>query len=361
MRRGYQKGSLKVHRGNWVAQWWQDGHRRNRALGPVAKMTKSKARAELAVVVAGVNNRTVGSEDCKFGAFLKQVFLPFYRRRWKPSTTMTNEDRFKNHLISELGDRVVSSITRDEMQNLLDRKAAVGLSFSLVGHLRWDLKQIFELAVAEGFVQRNPASLLFVPKGVKHPVQRVMSFEEVSRAFEALAQRERLIVKVAILAGMRPGEIFGLTWGRLQGEYAEIRQRVYRGQLDSPKTLKSVREVALSKGLLLEISEWRRVSIDTSPDAWVFPSETMKTPVAKDNCWRRHIAPKLKEVGLEWVDFQVMRRRHSTLMKHLKRDPKVVADQLGHTLDVNQNVYTQVPMELKVEAVNELEAALVSQ
>jgi integrase len=87
----------------------------------------------------------------------------------------------------------------------------------------------------------------------------------------------------------------------------------------------------------------------------------MKTPVAKDNCWRRHIASKLKEVGLEWVDFQVMRRTHSTLMKHLKRDPKVVADQLGHTLDVNQNVYTQVPMELKVEAVNELEAALVSQ
>ena len=44
-----------------------------------------------------------------------------------------------------------------------------------------------------------------------------------------------------------------------------------------------------------------------------------------------------------------------------KRDPKVVADQLGHTLDVNQNVYTQVPMELKIEAVNELEAVLVSQ
>jgi hypothetical protein len=30
-------------------------------------------------------------------------------------------------------------------------------------------------------------------------------------------------------------------------------------------------------------------------------------------------------------------------------------------LDVNQNVYTQVPMELKLEAVNELEAVLVSQ
>jgi integrase len=82
-----------------------------------------------------------------------------------------------------------------------------------------------------------------------------MSFEEVNRTFGALAQRERLIVKIAILAGMRPGEIFGLTWGRPQGEYAEIRQRIYRGQLGSPNTLKSVREVALSKGLLSEIRE----------------------------------------------------------------------------------------------------------
>ena len=65
---------------------------------------------------------------------------------------------------------------------------------------------------------------------------------------------------------------------------------------------------------------------------------------------------------LEKVYFaKVMRRTHSSLMKHLKRDPKVVADQLGHTLDVNQNVYTQVPMELKIEAVNKLEAVLVSQ
>jgi integrase len=116
-----------------------------------------------------------------------------------------------------------------------------------------------------------------------------------------------------------------------------------------------------SEGLLSDIEAWRDLSLDTDPEAWVFPSEAPNTPLSKDNCWRRRIGPKLKEAGLGWVTFQVMRRTHSTLMKHLKRDPKVVADQLGHTLDVNQNVYTQVPMELKVEAVNELEAALVSQ
>ena len=53
-----------------------------------------------------------------------------------------------------------------------------------------------------------------------------------------------------------------------------------------------------------------------------------------------------------------MRRTHSSLLSDLNVHPIVVADQLGHALDVNQNVYTQSPMELKVEAVNELDAVL---
>ena len=40
-------------------------------------------------------------------------------------------------------------------------------------------------------------------------------------------------------------------------------------------------------------------------------------------------------------------------------DPKVVADQQGHTLDVNLNVYTQTPLESRIEAVQQLESALI--
>ena len=81
--------------------------------------------------------------------------------------------------------------------------------------------------------------------------------------------------------------------------------------------------------------------------------------MSKDNCWNRIIKPKLEKVGLGWANFLVMRRTHATLMSELGVDGKLVADQLGHSLDVNQNVYTQSPVESRLPAVNQLEKSLL--
>jgi integrase len=55
----------------------------------------------------------------------------------------------------------------------------------------------------------------------------------------------------------------------------------------------------------------------------------------------------------------VLRRTHASLMRELDVDPKVVADQLGHTLDVNLNVYTQASLERRKRAVDALETAVL--
>jgi integrase len=166
-------------------------------------------------------------------------------------------------------------------------------------------------------------------------------------------------VKLAILAGMRPSEIFALTWGRLTATYVDVRQRVYRGIIDTPKSTLSTRQAALPKGVLGEIEAWRAISLVTNDDAWVFPSERLTTPLSKDNCWNRNIKPKLAEAGPSWANFQLMRRTHSTLMGDLGVDAKLVADQCGHTLDVSQNVYRQSPVASRLPAVNQLERKLL--
>ena len=359
MRQRYQEGSLKKRDGKWVAQWWEDGRRRKRRLGPISSVTKAEARRQLDAILAPINIRTdAPSPAKKWGEFVTDVYLPFYRRKWKRSTRVTNEDRLKLYLQPMYSERSLGSITRDELQTMLDEKATT-FSFSIVAHLRWDVRQILGMAVSEGHLVRNPAELLFIPREARRPEHTSLTREEVQKCFAALEQRERLIVKFAILAGLRPGEIFALKWHHVMAIHADVRQRVYRGEIDSPKTSTSVRKAALSAGLLVEIERWRELSPNTSPDAWVFPSETGTTPLRPGNVWRRHIKARLNDVGLGGVNFQVMRRTHSTLMNEVSDDPKLVADQLGHTVDVNQHVYTRTSVGRRKAAVDALETALL--
>ena len=58
------------------------------------------------------------------------------------------------------------------------------------------------------------------------------------------------------------------------------------------------------------------------------------------------------------MNFQVMRKTHSCLLKEFDVDPQVRAEQMGHTVDVNENVYTRTSLQRRREAVNKLEVAL---
>lgn len=243
------------------------------------------------------------------------------------------------------------------MQDFLDRKTRSGLSFSTVDHLRWDLKQIFDMAVAEDYLRKNPAALLFTPNRAKRATQRAMTCEDVGVLFSVLERREQLVCRLAIIAGMRPGEIFGLKWRHMKTDEVEVEQRLYRGQIDTPKN-GAARSVAVSEEIKTLIARWRALCGHPEPDAWVFPSENPQTPVSKDNLWRRCIAPRLADAGLGWVNFQVMRRTHSTMQHKRNVDPKITADRLGHSVDVDLNVYTKTPLGVRKEAVDALETAL---
>jgi len=45
----------------------------------------------------------------------------------------------------------------------------------------------------------------------------------------------------------------------------------------------------------------------------------------------------------------------------MKADPKAVADQLGHPVDVNQNVYTQTTVESRAVLVNDLDRLIAAE
>ena len=104
--------------------------------------------------------------------------------------------------------------------------------------------------------------------------------------------------------------------------HVEVARRVYRGHIDSPKTNRSKRKAAISINTRAVLRQWLEFMPDPKPTAWLFPSENGKTPPWKDNCWQRSVVSRLKEVGLQWANFQVLRRTYSSISEREGVSPK---------------------------------------
>src|SRR5439155_20117607 len=191
-----------------------------------------------------------------------------------------------------------------------------------------------DLAVAEDIIRRNPvylssSMLLFVPRECTQPKRPKMNEKEVKQAIDVLDLRERLVVKLAVLAGMRVSEIFGLRRGRVKDGYVEIRERVCKRDVDVPKTAKAVRCAALPSGLQQDLKLWLSSSPDTGGEGWLFPSEKLTTPIGSENMLNRYIRPRLKTVGLEWIELRAMRGRCTPFLNKKGVNPNVTAVQKG--------------------------------
>lgn len=169
----------------------------------------------------------------------------------------------------------------------------------------------------------------------------------------------RLVFRLAVFEGLRPGEILALRWRDIQPGHVQVRARIYRSDIDTPKNDRA-RASALSPGTERLLEEWRRAAAPQSEEEFVFCSQSGRTPVSRDNIWRRHLGPVLKSLGLEWATFQVMRRTNASLMQRVGVDPKVGADQRGHGLGVSLEVYTVSGLEAKQEAVQRLERLIAT-
>ena len=134
----------------------------------------------------------------------------------------------------------------------------------------------------------------------------------------------------------------------------KVEQRVYRGDIDDPKTIPSKREVAIPPRTAELLLEWMNAAVGPEPEAYLFASEKGK-PIWRDTLMYDHIRPKLKPHGLEWVDFQVMRATHASIGHKLKLDPKVTADQRGHGVGVAIEEYTKTSVKDRAAAAKKLE------
>ena len=190
--------------------------------------------------------------------------------------------------------------------------------------------------------------------------KRVLTSDEFMRMLTVLDLREKVIVRLATIEGMRPGEILALQVGDLElSEFRiNVRRRLYRGNIDDPKTDRSKREVALSYGTLSLMKAWVDRLIRSSAESWVFECEHPGNRCAGTMLWK-HICKRLKPIGMDWATFQVMRRTFASRGKESGIDAHTRSAQMGNTVDVNENEYAQSDFKTRLAAVRKFESTFV--
>ena len=91
----------------WVVLYYDEkSERRYHTLGLAAEMNKGTAdekRQEFMREINGGVRTTKATRPPTVAEFLDQVYLPFYRGKWKESTAGTSENSLRHHIIKGLG------------------------------------------------------------------------------------------------------------------------------------------------------------------------------------------------------------------------------------------------------------------
>ena len=153
----------------------------------------------------------------------------------------------------------------------------------------------------------------------------------------------RTMAGVAVLTGLRRGELFALRWNAVNftEKHLTVQEAVYKGVFGTPKTDAGTRRVPLSEATLALLTEWRKRVKRTAPDALVFSTWSGK-PISPHNVTRRWIVPACTKLGLPKATWLTFRRTYASGHTTRVYPGKVVAKLMGHTnADVTLNVYTQ--------------------
>lgn len=349
-KRQYGSGCLLEKGKGWAIRWREleiapDGTTkralRYETLGRMSRREASEILAQKVAAASGskaptrsrVTFRTLANE-------WQATVLPMY----KHSTQKHRRFMLKKHLLPRFGDKALSELTRQEIQMYVAHLTQEGYAPKSIDHIHDVLSAVLRTAVKWGHLQDNPARGVDLPKLKTVRPKWALTPPQAAALLKALPPLARAMVGLAILSGLRRGELFALRWQDIDEHtrVLTVREAVYDGTFGTPKTEAGLRQIPLSDLAMELIGEWKQRTPKTEREALVFSTRTGKS-ISPNNVLRRAIFPACEALGLPHATWLTFRRTYSS-WSHDKGVPgKVIAQLMGHAnVDTTLNVYTQV-------------------
>jgi len=375
-RRGPNEGNIYLRAdGRWVARLtvgYQGGKRvRKHFYGHSRREAQERLTRALRDAQQGL---PVGIDERQTVAqYLTRWLEDAVRPSVRPRTYVTYAGYVRRYLIPELGRIPLAKLTPQQVQTMLNRKLADGLSARSVHHLRAVLRHALNQAVRWDQVPRNVAALVAPPHVPPYETPCLDPAE--ARAFLNAAASDRLaaLYTVALAVGLRQGEALGLQWEDLDLDAGRLTVRHALQRVDGrlilvePKTRLSRRTIvlppfavaALHKHRKRQLSERLWAGARWQDHGFVFTS-TIGTPLDGSNVTHR-LQRLLREACLPKQRFHDLRHSAASLLLVQGVHPRVVMEMLGHSqISLTLNTYSHVIPSLQEDAAKRMEELLAT-
>lgn len=340
--------------------------------------TKRQAQAECARLITALKSGDYVEPSKQTVAEFFEEWLTFIKPSVSPKTHERYAEICRNGLGPLIGTETLSKLKTSKIDMALTealttpRSTGKPLAPRTVHHYRRVLIKALGLAVTWERLSRNPATATTPPKVEKKQVL-AYSAAQTAQLIEAMRDtRLHIPVLLAVMCGLRRGEILALRWRHIDlGDnrrlisVVESAEQTKEGvRYKEPKSGRA-RTVSLSTTVLAELKAHRakqaeeqlRLGIRPDENSFVVAQIDGKPlqPRSLTHEWMRLI----QKTTLPRIRFHDLRHTHATQLLSAGVHPKVASERLGHsTIGITLDLYSHVMPGMQADAAEQVDAAL---
>lgn len=357
--------------GRWVAQFsLNDGKKRQ-----LTRQTEKEAWSALRKALNEVEQGTIvtGPEQT-LSEFLNHWLEEIHKPTLRLSSYIKYRKLIDTYIIPELGHLKLQKLSPQLVQAFYRRKEKQGLASKTVNSIHGVLHKALDTAVRWNMLARNVCDVVSPPRIVKREIQPLTMEQAQQLLTVARGDRLEMVLLLALVTGIRRGELLGLKWADIDFTQGALQIRrtldymAHYGYIESePKTKSGKRRIILP-GFVVEALKQHRVQQLEQRlkvgEAWQ-ESDYVFTGLEGGPLNPRYLlilfGQLLESAGLPHMRFHDLRHSAATLLLSMGVNPKIVQEILGHSnISMTMDVYSHVLPSMQREAMGKWDDALGS-
>lgn len=308
----------------------------------------------------------------------KKLTVDVYLKSWFENKQNINaitrelyESYLRIHIIPGLGHHQLSKLSSMDIQNFISTLRQKELAENTIKRIFSVINTALNQACKMELVRRNVAGAVSKPKGERREL-KVWDLDTIHTFLEAThdGSRYSIVMYLALMTGMRQGELLGLRWSDIDFDQKtiHIQQSLARDGKTinhALKSKKSIRSVAISRETAVRLKEHRKLIVmemvkegENYQKNDLVICTSRGTPASSRSImkvWNKFI----ERLELPRITFHDLRHTHASLLLQQGVHPKVVSERLGHSsVVITLDTYSHLLPNLQADAADGLDVLL---